>query len=83
MPNGKPGEHPLSDILSHGLPTYGPEIDGLIREIDALEGPNGTALADREIQEILLKAETDSAQLERLWTRLLKVRAQLRGEATS
>jgi len=79
MPNGKPGDHPLSDILSHGLPTYGPEIDELIREIDALEGPNGTALADPEIQEILLKAETDSALLERLRARLLQIRARLRG----
>jgi hypothetical protein len=80
MPNGKPGDHPLSDILTHGLPTYGPEIDGLIREIDALEGPNGTALADPEIQEILLRAETDSGLLERLRARLLKIRAELRGE---
>jgi hypothetical protein len=80
MPNGKPGDHPLSDILSHGLPTYGPEIDGLIREIDALEGPNGTALADPELQEILFRAETDSALLERLRARLLQIRAQLRGE---
>lgn len=74
MPNGKPGDHPVSDILSHGLPTYSPEIDGLIREIDALEGPNGTALADPEIQAILFRAETDSALLESL-------RAQLRGKA--
>ena len=80
MPNGKPGDHPLSDILTHGLPTYGPEIDGLIREIDALEGPNGTALADPEIQAILLRAETDSGLLERLRVRLLKIRAELRGE---
>jgi hypothetical protein len=79
MTNGKPGDHPVSDILSHGLPTYGPEIDGLIREIDALEGPDGTALADPEIQEILLKAETDSALLERLRGRLLQIRARLRG----
>jgi hypothetical protein len=79
MTNGKPGDHPVSDILSHGLPTYGPEIDGLIREIDALEGPDGTALADPEIQEILLKAETDSALLERLRRRLLQIRARLRG----
>jgi hypothetical protein len=79
MPNDKPGDHPLSDILSHGLPTYGPEIDELIREVDALEGPNGTALADPEIQEILLKAETDSALLERLRARLVQIRARLRG----
>jgi hypothetical protein len=78
--NRKPGDHPVSDILSYGLPTYGPEIDGLIREIDALEGPDGTALADPEIQVILLKAETDSAVLERLRARLLQVRTRLRDE---
>lgn len=80
MPNGKPGDNPLSDILWHGLPTYGPEIDDLVREIDALEGLNGTALADPEIQEIMFKAETDSALLERLRARLLKIRAQLLSE---
>ena len=80
MANSKPGDHPVSDILSHGLPTYGPEIDGLIREIDALEGPDGTALGDPEIQVILLRAETDSAVLERLRARLLQIRARLRDE---
>ena len=81
MANGNPGDHPVSDIVSHGLPTYGPEIDGLIREIVALEGLNGPALADLEIQKVLFRAETDSAQLERLRVRLLQVRAELRGDA--
>ena len=80
MPNGKPGDHPLSDILRHGLPTYSPEIDELIREIDVLQGSNRTALGDPEIQEILFKAETDSALLDRLRARLLQIRAELRGE---
>jgi hypothetical protein len=35
---------------------------------------------DPEIQAILLKAETDSGLLERLRVRLLKIRAELRGE---
>lgn len=29
----KPGEHPLTDILEHGLETYGQEADDLIRGI--------------------------------------------------
>ena len=33
MPNGKPGDHPLTDILVHGLTVYSPTIDDLIREI--------------------------------------------------
>jgi hypothetical protein len=33
MPNGKPGDHPLTDILVHNLETYGEEADDLIRGI--------------------------------------------------
>jgi len=33
MPNGKPGDHPLTDILVHKLDVYGRETDDLIRKI--------------------------------------------------
>lgn len=33
MPNGKPGDHPYTDIVIHGDSIFGPEIDGLIRDI--------------------------------------------------
>ena len=33
MPNGKPGDHPLTDILNYGQTVYGPEIDDLVRKI--------------------------------------------------
>ena len=33
MPNDKPGDHPLSDILIYGREVYGPETDDLIRGI--------------------------------------------------
>ena len=33
MPNDKPGDHALSDILVHGREVYGPEADDLIRGI--------------------------------------------------
>ncbi len=33
MPNGKPGDHPLTDIILHNYSTYGSEIDSLIKEI--------------------------------------------------
>lgn len=36
MPNGKPGDHPLTDILVHKLEVYGPEADDLIRKIGEL-----------------------------------------------
>jgi hypothetical protein len=33
MPNGKPGDHPLTDILAHKHEVYGQEGDDLIRKI--------------------------------------------------
>jgi hypothetical protein len=36
MPNGKPGDHPLTDILVHNLKVYGQEADDLIRKIAEL-----------------------------------------------
>jgi len=33
MMTGKPGEHPLTDILVHNIETYGEEADGYIRGI--------------------------------------------------
>jgi hypothetical protein len=33
--NGKPGDHPLTDILHHGLPAFNEEVDGLIKEINS------------------------------------------------
>jgi hypothetical protein len=32
--NGKAGDHPLTDILVHGLPVFSPEVDALIKEIN-------------------------------------------------
>jgi hypothetical protein len=36
MPNGKAGDHPLTDILVHKLEVYGRECDELILKIAAL-----------------------------------------------
>jgi hypothetical protein len=33
MPNGKPGDHPFTDLLVHGLPVFSRGADNLIREI--------------------------------------------------
>src|SRR5712691_10446020 len=38
MPNGKPGDQPLTDITVHGLAVYSPKADALIREIVQLGG---------------------------------------------
>jgi hypothetical protein len=36
MPNGKIGDHPITDILVHKRPVYGDEADNLIRKIAEL-----------------------------------------------
>ncbi len=36
MPNGKPGDHPLTDLFVHKAEVYGPEADALIRKLAAL-----------------------------------------------
>lgn len=33
MPNGRPGDHPITDIVVHGRTIYGPEIDDRIRRL--------------------------------------------------
>jgi hypothetical protein len=38
MPNGKPGDHPLTDILIHKLEVVSPRADALVREIVELGG---------------------------------------------
>jgi hypothetical protein len=44
MPNGKLGDHPLTDILIHKRNTYGQEADSLIRKIAEM-------CSNRELQE--------------------------------
>ncbi|MFD1644460.1 hypothetical protein [Haloarchaeobius litoreus] len=36
MPNGKPGDSPYTDIVTHGRDIYSPEVDDLIRELDSM-----------------------------------------------
>lgn len=44
MPNGKPGDHPLTDILVHKRRVYGRRADDLIRKIAELS-------SQRELEE--------------------------------
>jgi hypothetical protein len=34
--NGKQGDHPLTDIVIHGLTVFSPEIDAKVRDLDEL-----------------------------------------------
>ena len=71
--NGKHGDHPLTDILNHGVEVFGPEPDALIREISALGGRD-------ELNEIV--GPNYNHDPARLRSRLAPVRDRLRQEAT-
>ncbi|QDS99881.1 hypothetical protein HG15A2_32120 [Adhaeretor mobilis] len=46
MPNGKPGDHPLTDILHNNLTVYSAEIDQRIRVL-VEELPNNSPIYER------------------------------------
>ena len=63
MPNGKPGDHPLTDMLLHDLKLYGEETDELIRSISQLCTPKelhewwNVEIGDSDIrEEVVLRA---------------------------
>jgi len=52
MPNGKPGDHPLSDILHHGQSEYGDPVDHLVKQLS--KHPGFSQHTDR-ISQILIE----------------------------
>ena len=80
MPNGKPGDHPYTDIVIHSLAVYSRVADGLVREIATLADER----TRRELADLLFLRfnehdRPDVAELERLLTDL---RDRLRREAS-
>jgi len=83
MPNGKPGDHPLTDILLHNRNIYSPAARALVREIAALADDK----TRRELGDLLLTkyneyGKPDIAELEAYLTDLrdtLKRDAKSRG----
>ena len=52
MPNGKPGDSPYTDVVTHGRDIYSPAVDDLIRELDSL----GAAI---DVHDVLSEYELD------------------------
>jgi hypothetical protein len=79
MPNGKPDDHPLTDILHYGRDVYSSRAAGLVREIAGLADEK----ALRELGDLLFNkynefSNPDVATLEKYLTEL---RDRLRQEA--
>lgn len=75
MPSGKPGDHPYTDIVLHGLDIYSERAAMLVREIASLVDDTGRRqLADLLLADYNEFAHPDIRELER-------VLAQMRDEA--
>jgi len=76
MANGKPGDHPYTDIVVHGADVYGALCDGLVREIARLGGQT-------EVSDMLYERfhPTRAPDLEALALALAALRDRLLAEA--
>ncbi len=71
MPNGKPGDHPFTDIVNHGLDVYSSQVAKLVREIVKLASEQERRkLSDLLYQEYNEYSNPDVEELERVLTDL-------------
>jgi hypothetical protein len=77
MPNGKPGDHPYTDIVIHKWKVFGDEIDNLVRE---LHNKAGFSQFREEVAQLLADHEpawNKDADIELVKKRLKEIKAQL------
>jgi hypothetical protein len=77
MPNGRPGDSRSHDILHHRLPVYGPAIDALIREIDAVIDPAARPAFIELIETWPFEPAGEPSDPEGLFRRLSALRGRL------
>jgi len=71
MPNGKPGDHPYTDIMIHGRDVYSKRAAALVREIASLvDEKTRRQLADLLYSEYNEFLKPDVAKLERVLTEM-------------
>lgn len=71
MPNGKPGDHPFTDIVIHGLDVYSSQVAKLVREIAKLASDQERRkLSDLLYQDYNEYSDPDVEELKRVLTDL-------------
>ena len=68
MPNGKPGDHPITDILVHHRRVYSETADALVREIAGLGGED--EIANMLFMDYNEYSKPDVPKLERVLTEI-------------
>jgi hypothetical protein len=80
MPNGRPGDHPYTDIVHHGEAVYSGAVDDLVRKVAELSDERGRReLASLLLQEYNDYMSPDVLKLQRFLERRLE---RLRAEAS-
>jgi hypothetical protein len=51
MPNGRPGDNWVDDVVEHHLPTFAPDIDDMMRRVAASRGADVLWAAKDEMME--------------------------------
>ena len=88
MPNGKHGDHPVTDLVVWDIPQFDPELDDLIREFEALRPEYemddwGDPFWDRPpMVDLIFAAADDQAARETLRTELTRHCEELKERGT-
>ncbi len=80
MPNGKPGDSPITDVVVWKREVFGPETDALIREVDAFTTDYGVYDPFEEVEDLLWEAEADRRKTAELHEGLVRLVDRLRRE---
>lgn len=78
MPNGKPGDHPYTDIVIHNWEVFGEEIDGLVCELHRMPG---FVLFRDEVAALLAEHEpnwNENAGIDLVKRRLYEIKSELK-----
>jgi hypothetical protein len=75
LPNGKPGDHPYTDVVVHGAKRFGEPIDGLLRQLAKTGGcPDDLSLLLFENDPSFRDVKVDRAKVESAIRRVLAER---------
>jgi hypothetical protein len=83
VPNGKPGDSPITDVVVWKKEVFGERTDSLIREIDEFTSDYGVFDPFEPVEDILWAADHDRTREVELYEALVALRDRLRNERGS